>query len=59
MPVRKKGRNGNKTHGRNKLKCAAYRNERRGEKNQKRKLMKHLARHPGDVQALEALKGLG
>lgn len=42
----------NRKHGRNKLKCAAYRNRQQREKNKKRKLAQHLKKHPDDRQAL-------
>ena len=36
-PMRKKGRSGNKKHGRNKDKCTRYKNEGRREKNKEKK----------------------
>lgn len=44
----------NRKFGRNKLKCARYRNEQRQEKNQKRRLAKHLVMHSNDRQAFHA-----
>lgn len=44
----------NRKFGRNKLKCAQYRNEQRAEKSQKRRLAKHLVMHGNDRQALHA-----
>lgn len=50
-----KGRNGNKTHGRNKAWCESY--FRRGQrlKNKKAKLTKHILRNPNDKVAANAL----
>jgi hypothetical protein len=52
-----RGRNGNKTHGRNKAWCEGY--FRRGQrlKNKKAKLLKHLIHHTNDKVAEAALKG--
>lgn len=56
-PGRKKGKK-NAKHGRNKLKCAAYANSRRHEKNKKRALLRHLKKHPSDAQAKSAVMAL-
>lgn len=48
----------NRKFGRFKLKCAAYRNEQRREKNKKRKLARHLVMHGNDRQALHAFTNI-
>jgi hypothetical protein len=50
-----RGRNGNKTHGRNKSWCESY--FRRGQrlKNKKARLRKHIMKHPNDKVANERL----
>lgn len=56
--VRKSGRNGNKTHGRNKVDCARYAAEGRREKNKAAKLIRHLRRTPWDAKARTAFEAL-
>jgi len=56
-PTRKGGRK-NRKHGRFKLKCAAYASSHRQEKNKKRKLLRHLKKHPNDNHAESAVKAL-
>jgi len=43
------------TPGSNKNKCARYRDMRQRERNKKRKLEKHLRKHPEDMKAIETL----
>lgn len=48
-------------HGRDKLRCAAYRTAQRREFNKARRLIKHMRKHPntkGAAEALERLKGI-
>lgn len=54
----RKGRNGNKTHGRNKADCAKYANEGRLEKNKAVKLARHIKRVPWDLTARAAFDAL-
>lgn len=42
--------------GANKLKCKAYRDSKRRERNKLRKLSKHLTKHVNDNVAIEAQK---
>jgi hypothetical protein len=51
----KKGKK-NRKHGRNKKVCEQYRREGRQEKNRKRRIRRHLKRHPDDRVALRALQ---
>lgn len=56
----KGGRNGNKTHGRNKEWCNAYKLRNQREKNKKQRLMCHVRNgHANDKAALAALLALG
>jgi hypothetical protein len=50
-----RGRNGNKTHGRNKDWCESYKRRGQREKNKKSKLRKHLIHHVNDEVAKAAL----
>jgi len=53
----KKGKK-NRKHGRNAVYCTRYRNEGRGLRNKKRKIRRHIKRHPGDASAVKALAAL-
>lgn len=47
----------NRKHGRNKVKCEAYRREKRREKSHARRIEKHLKTYGyTDARAIEALK---
>jgi len=46
----------NRKHGRNLKKCAAYKLARKREKSHIRRIEKHLARFPGDLEARVALE---
>ena len=54
----RRGGKKNRKWDRFKIKCTIYSNERRQEKNQKRKLRKHLKHHPRDGQAQRALEAI-
>ena len=59
MDTRKKrGKSGNRKHGRNKLKCGAYRLGMRREKNKLRRLRKLVKTHPRDKQITQAIDRL-
>ena len=45
-------------YGRNKLWCTAYFNRGQRTKNKRKKLNKHIAKHPNDAIALVALKNI-
>jgi hypothetical protein len=45
-------------YGRNKLWCTAYFNRGQRAKNKRKKLNKHIAKHPNDAIALVALKNI-
>jgi len=59
-PTRQRGhhREGkkNRKFGRNLLKCAAYKKARKHEKSHIARLERHIARHPRDLGAPEALR---
>jgi hypothetical protein len=46
----------NRKHGRNADCCARYRAEGRQEKNRRRRILRHLRRHPNDKEALRAIE---
>lgn len=52
--VIKKGKSGNKKHGRMKKWCEAYRARHQREKNKLIRLRKHLLKHPNDQVAIQA-----
>ncbi|KKN90112.1 hypothetical protein LCGC14_0232250 [marine sediment metagenome] len=56
--VRKKGKSGNKKHGRNKRACEAYHARGQREKNKILKIKRHLKKYPTDVAAAAKLKSL-
>jgi hypothetical protein len=49
----KKGKNGTKKYGRNKIKCERYRATKRREKNKLRNVNRHLKDHPNDVKSVK------
>ena len=51
-----KGKKGCRSAGRNKIFCAAYRARSQSEKNQLRRLKKHLIHHPMDLVAGKAIE---
>lgn len=53
MAAHNKGKN-NRKIGRNAAKCARYSAEGRREKNKARKILRHLKRHPNDMNAVVA-----
>ena len=56
--ARKKGKSGNRKHGRNKAGCTRYMNMQTRERNKARRLSKHLAVHPEDASALVAFASM-
>lgn len=52
----KKGKSGNKKHGRSIKHCELYRLRRQREKNKVIKLNRHIPKHPNDNVARTALK---
>ena len=55
MPEHKK-KSGTRKYGRNKDKCGAYLRERKHVKSHIKRLRRHVSRHDGDNQAIEALR---
>ncbi len=51
MAVVKKGKSGNKKHGRSKAWCERYRARGQREKNKLKKIRRHLKKFPGDRAA--------
>ena len=58
MPEHRKGKSGNKKHGRSAKWCQAYRSRGQREKNKAKRLVRHLEKYPNDIKAGEARKRL-